>query len=627
MSDSNDLGTIDSPTPVQELAEVTILFAGDSGDGMQLTGNQFTLASAFASNDLATLPDFPAEIRAPAGTTYGVSAFQLHFGSVNIHTPGDEVDLLVAMNAAALKTNLNRVKKGGSIIVNVNAFENRDLDLAKYDANPLEDGSLDGYRLVKVELTHLTREALKESGLNFKDIDRSKNMFALGLALWLYSRPIEPVLEWINNKFAKKPELLEANLHVLKKGMHYGETTGDFEYRYEVSPAKLKPGKYRSIRGNQALALGLAAASEKLKIGIFYGSYPITPASDLLHELSRFKRFNVRTFQAEDEIAAVGAAVGACFGGSLGVCGTSGPGLALKAEAVGLAVMTELPLVVVNVQRAGPSTGMPTKTEQADLLQALYGRNGEAPLAVVAPASPGDCFTMAFEACRLAVKYMTPVILLSDGYLGNGAEPWLVPNGDELPSESVQYATETNREVDGENVFLPYVRDEDTLARPWAIPGTPGLEHRLGGLEKQHETGNVEYDPENHEFMTKLREEKVERMTADIPPIEINGDESGELLVIGWGSTKGAIDQAIEKARSEGLSASSIHLRYISPLPSDLPEILSRFKKFIVPELNNGQLVKVLRAKYLLPFEGLNKIKGHPFTSSEIVERIKQDLS
>ena len=627
MSASTNQGTIDSPTPVQELAEVTILFAGDSGDGMQLTGNQFTLASAFASNDLATLPDFPAEIRAPAGTTYGVSAFQLHFGSVNIHTPGDEVDLLVAMNAAALKTNLNRVKKGGSIIVNVNAFEQRDLDLAKYKENPLENNSLEGYRLVKVELTHLTREALKDSGLNFKEIDRSKNMFALGLSLWLYSRPIEPVLEWINKKFGKKPELLEANLHVLKKGMHYGETTGDFEYRYEVSPAKLKAGKYRSIRGNQALALGLAAASEKLKIGIFYGSYPITPASDLLHELSRFKRFNVRTFQAEDEIAAVGAAVGACFGGSLGVCGTSGPGLALKAEAVGLAVMTELPLVVVNVQRAGPSTGMPTKTEQADLLQALYGRNGEAPLAVIAPASPGDCFTMAFEACRLAVKYMTPVILLSDGYLGNGAEPWLVPKAEELPSSEVQYATETNREVDGEKVFLPYVRDDTTLARPWAIPGTKGLEHRLGGLEKQHETGNVEYDPENHEFMTKLREEKVERMTADIPPTEINGDHSGDLLVIGWGSTKGAIDQAVEKARSEGFKVSSIHLRFISPLPADLPEIFSRFGKMIVPELNNGQLVKVLRAKYLLPFEGLNKIKGHPFNSSEIVNRIKQELS
>jgi len=613
-------------TPVKNLPEVTILFAGDSGDGMQLTGNQFTLASAFASNDLATLPDFPAEIRAPAGTTYGVSAFQLHFGSINIHTPGDEVDLLVAMNAAALKMNLNRVAKDGTIIVNVNAFEQRDLDLAKYESNPLEDESLSGFRVIKVELTNLTREALKDSGLGFKEIDRSKNMFALGLALWLYSRPIEPVLEWLEQKFEKKPQLLESNLHVLKKGMHYGETTGDFEYRYEVSPAKLAPGKYRSIRGNQALALGLAAASEKLELGVFYGSYPITPASDLLHELSRFKRFNVRTFQAEDEIAAVGAAVGACFGGSLGVCGTSGPGLALKAEAIGLAVMTELPLVVINVQRAGPSTGMPTKTEQADLLQAMYGRNGEAPLALLAPASPGDCFKMAFEACRLAVKYMTPVILLSDGYLGNGAEPWLVPIADDLPSEPVSYAKDFNRKVDGEDVFLPYVRDEETLSRPWAIPGTKNLEHRLGGLEKRHETGNVEYDPENHEFMTKLREEKVQKMTADIPPLEVNGDRKGKVLLIGWGSTKGAIDQAVEKLRTAGKSVSSIHLRHINPLPADLGEILSGFDSWIVPELNNGQLVKILRAKYLLPFQGLNKIKGQPFNSSEITDRVEKEL-
>ncbi len=595
---------------------------------MQLTGNQFTLASAFASNDLATLPDFPAEIRAPTGTTYGVSAFQLHFGSVNIHTPGDEVDMLVAMNAAALKVNIGRVRKGGSLIINVNSFERRDLELAKYDENPLEDDTLDGFKVYRVELTNLTREALKDSGLNFKDIDRSKNMFALGLCLWLYSRPTEPVFDWINQKFARKPAVLEANMHVFKKGLHYGETVEDFEYRYEVSPAKLTPGKYRSIHGNRALALGFAAASEKLKVGIFYGSYPITPASDLLHELSGMKRFNVRTFQAEDEIAAVGAAVGACFGGSIGVCGTSGPGLALKAEAVGLAVMTELPLVVVNVQRAGPSTGLPTKTEQSDLLQALYGRNGEAPLAVIAPASPGDCFHMAFEACRLATKYMTPVILLSDGYLGNGSEPWLIPKADDLPEAPVEYATSTNREVDGKQVFLPYARDETTLSRPWAIPGTKGLEHRLGGLEKKHETGNVEYDSQNHEFMTKLREEKVQRMTADIPPTVVNGSQDGgDCLVIGWGSTKGAIDQAVERMRENGRDVSSIHIRYISPLPADLGEVLSKFKTWIVPELNNGQLVKVLRAKYLLPLIGLNKIQGQPFTSAEIENRVLEEMS
>ncbi|MGA7306627.1 MAG: 2-oxoacid:acceptor oxidoreductase subunit alpha, partial [Rhodothermales bacterium] len=502
---------------VEQLQEVTILFAGDSGDGMQVTGSQFTLASALAFNDLATLPDFPAEIRAPAGTTYGVSAFQLHFGSVNIKTPGDEVDLLVAMNAAALKVTLDRVRPGGTIIVNVNSFGKRDLDLAGYKKNPLRDGSLRPYQVIEVELTRLTREALKDSGLDFKEVDRSKNMFALGLALWLYSRPLEPVVDWLRAKFGKKPEVMEANIHALRKGLHYGETTEDFAYRYEVSPAKLPKGTYRFIRGNQALALGLVAASDKSGLGLFYGSYPITPASDVLHELSRFKQFGVKTFQAEDEIAAVGAAIGACFGGNLGICATSGPGLALKTEAIGLAVMTELPLVVINIQRGGPSTGMPTKTEQADLLQALYGRNGEAPLIVLAASSPGDCFFMAYEACRLAVKYMTPVILLSDGYLANGSEPWLIPDPSALADFPVSFAAGTNERHNGQDVFLPYSRDEKTLARPWAKPGTPGLEHRIGGLSKEHETGNVSYDPHNNELMIRLRGEKVNRVQADIP--------------------------------------------------------------------------------------------------------------
>ncbi len=607
---------------VQALAEATILFAGDSGDGMQLTGTQFTLATAFAQNDLATLPDFPAEIRAPAGTTYGVSGYQLHFGSVNIRTPGDEVDLLVAMNPAALKVNLDRVRRGGAIMVNVNAFTRRDLALAGYDANPLDGDALKDYQVFEVELTKLTHEALKDSPLDKKEIDRSKNMFALGLALWLYSRPIEPALEWLEGKFGKKPEIRDANVHLLKKGFHYGETTEDFIVRYEVRPARLAPGTYRAIRGAEAIALGLVAASRRSGLPLFYGSYPITPASDLLHELSRLKNFGVMTFQAEDEIAAVGAALGASFGGSLGVCATSGPGLALKAEAIGLAVMTELPMVVVDMQRGGPSTGLPTKTEQSDLLQAMYGRNGEAPLPIVAASTPGDCFFAAYEACRIAVTYMTPVILLADGYLGSGSEPWRLPNLDALPAFHVAFATGTNRTVDGEEVFLPYVRDAQTLARPWAKPGTAGLEHRLGGLEKQDETGNVSYDPENHERMTMLRAEKVERVARLIPPTAVFGPDSGDLLVIGWGSTKGSIEAAVERARGRGLKVSSVHLRHLNPLPPDLGEICSRFERLLVPEINNGQLVRLLRDRFLLPFIPLNKIQGQPFRRSEIEARI-----
>lgn len=607
---------------LETLPEATILFAGDSGDGMQLTGSQFTLATAYAMNDLATLPDFPAEIRAPAGTTYGVSGFQLHFGSVDIRTPGDEVDLLVAMNPAALKVNLDRVRLGGTILVNSNAFDQRSLDLAHYDANPLEDTSLDKYRVIQVELTRLTRETLKESGLNQKDIDRSKNMFALGLALWLYSRPLKPAEKWISRKFAKKPDILDANLELLRKGFYFGETTELFATRYEVSPATLPPGRYRAIQGVHALAMGLVAAAKQSGLQVFYGSYPITPASDILHALSRFKNHGILTVQAEDEIAAVGMAIGASFGGSLGVTGTSGPGLALKTEAMGLAHITELPLVVVNVQRGGPSTGLPTKTEQSDLMQAMYGRNGDAPLPIIAASTPGDCFEAAYEACRMAVKYMTPVILLSDGYLANGSEPWLIPSVDDLPDFDVAFAREPNAEEDGSPAYHPYKRNEDTLARPWARPGTAGLEHRVGGLEKADITGNVSYDPSNHEHMTHVRAAKVARIQQELPPTTVFGAEEGDVLVVGWGSTRGAIEAAVARLREDGHAVGSIHLRWVNPLPPDLSDIFARYRSFVVPELNNGQLVKVLRAEFLLPFEPLNKIQGRPFGPSEIQQHV-----
>lgn len=607
---------------VREIPEATILFAGDSGDGMQLAGGQFTLASAYARNDLATLPDFPAEIRAPAGTTYGVSGFQLHFGSVNVRTPGDEVDVLVAMNPAALKVSLERVRKGGTLIVNADAFGKRDLDLAGYSQNPLEDDSLKAFRVVRIPLAKLTHETLSDADLDKKTMDRCKNMFALGLALWMYSMPIEPALEWLSSKFARKPDILEANRRVLKKGNHYGETVEEFAVRYEVRPAKLKPGKYRAILGTEALAMGLIAASRKCGLPIFYGSYPITPASEILHELSRHKNFGVKTFQAEDEIAAAGAALGASFGGYLGVTATSGPGLALKSETIALAVMAELPLVIVNMQRGGPSTGLPTKTEQADLLQALFGRNGEAPLPVIAPGTPGDCFYAAFEACRIAIRYMTPVILLSDGYLGTGSEPWLIPNADDLEDFTPSFATAPNRTVDGKDVFLPYVRDEKTLARPWAKPGTAGLEHRLGGLEKEHETGNVSYEPENHEYMVKLRAEKVERVAQDIPPLEVFGAQEGDLLVVGWGSTQGAIETAVDACVARGLRVGAVHLRHLAPLPNDLGKILSRYEYALAPELNNGQLVRLLRERFLLPVASLRKIKGLPFKAREIEKEI-----
>ncbi len=607
---------------VRTLEEATILFAGDSGDGMQLTGSQFTLATALAQNDLATLPDFPAEIRAPAGTTYGVSGFQLHFGSVNIQTPGDEVDLLVAMNPAALKVNLHRVKRGGAIMVNSNAFTRHNLKLAGYGPNnPLQDPIVKKeYQLFEVELSKMTREALKDRGLDRRVMDRSKNMFALGLALWLYSRPMRPAMEWLSQKFAKRPSIRDANIHVLKKGYHFGETTEDFIVQYEVHPATLAPGLYRAIRGAQSLALGLVAASSKSELPLFYGSYPITPASELLHELSRYKNFGVMTFQAEDEIAAIGAAIGASFGGSLGVCATSGPGLALKSEAIGLGVMAELPLVVVNVQRGGPSTGLPTKTEQSDLLQAMYGRNGEAPVPILSASTPGDCFFAAYEACRVAVHYMTPVILLADGYVVNGSEPWLVPDENMLASFPVHFATAPNGNHNGKSAFLPYVRDSATLARPWAKPGTKGLEHRIGGLEKQEDTGTVSYDPINHQRMTNLRAEKVDRVVQVMDPLVVNGDKEGAVLIVGWGSTEGAIKEAVLRLRHRDIRAGSIHLRYVNPLPADLGAILPHYDHILVPELNMGQLVRLLRDKFLLPFVPLTKVQGQPFKASEIMD-------
>lgn len=613
------------PKAIREIPEATILFAGDSGDGMQLTGNQFTLASAYARNDLATLPDFPAEIRAPAGTTYGVSGFQLRFGSVDVRTPGDAVDMLVAMNPAALRMNLDRVAPGGTIVVNTDAFTKRDLDVAGYESNPLDGEELAAnYHLVKVPLLKLTRAALDDFGMDKKSMDRSKNMFALGLSLWLYSMPLDPAIDWLRRKFASKPFIRDANIHVLKAGMNFGETTERFSVRYVVRPANLRPGTYRAIRGSEAMAIGFVTASQMSGLRLFYGSYPITPASELLHELSRMRQFDVVTFQAEDEIAAIGSAIGAAFGGSLAVTGTSGPGIALKSEAIGLAVITELPVVIVNVQRGGPSTGLPTKTEQSDLLQAMNGRNGEAPLPVLAAGTPGHCFYAAYEAARLATKYMTPVILLSDGYLATGSEPWRIPDLDLLP----QFETrEASLDAKRNGQFLPYRRNGETLARPWATPGIAGAEHRIGGLEKAHETGNVSYNPDNHQHMTNLRAEKINRIAREIPPTEINGDERGDLLIVGWGSTWGSIDTAVERARAEGLRVSSIHLRYLNPLPSDLGNIFSRFNHLLVPELNQGQLIRLLRDRFLLPFAGLNKVKGLPFTTGEILGKIKEILS
>ncbi len=605
--------------PVENLKDVTIRFAGDSGDGMQLVGSELANTSAILGNDIGILPDFPAEIRAPAGTLPGVSGYQLHISSYDIHTPGEKYDALVAMNPAALKMNLENLKPNGLLIVNSEAFKERNLQLAHYKSNPLEDGSLDKYQLVEVDITGLTRKALEELNMSAKVVDRCKNFFALGMVFWLYNRSMDHAIGFIKDKFGKKAELVEANLRALKAGYAYCEATEQFVTSYEVKPAKLPPGKYRSLSGNDGVALGLIAASQKSGLPLFYGSYPITPASDILHELSKYKHFGVRTFQAEDEIAAVCAAIGAAYAGALGTTGTSGPGLALKMEAIGLAVSVELPVVICDIQRAGPSTGMPTKTEQADLLQAILGRNSEAPVPVIAASRPSDCFETIYEACRIAIKYMTPVIFLSDGYLANGAEPWPVPDVNSLPEIPVRFAKDPES-------FAPFLRDEQTLARPWAIPGTPGLEHRIGGLEKEAVTGNVSYDPRNHEYMVNMRAKKVQQIAQDIPPIEIDGASKGELLVVGWGSTLGAIKTAVERKQQQGKSVSRIHLRYVNPLPRDLEKVLRNFKKVLIPELNLGQLVKIIRANYLVPAIGYSKVQGQPFMSSEIEQKIDELL-
>ena len=605
---------------LEEVETVTIRFAGDSGDGMQLTGTQFTNTSAVVGNDISTLPDFPAEIRAPAGSLPGVSGFQLNFSSQDIKTPGDQPSVLVAMNPAALKVNLADLEEGGTIIVNTDSFTPENLKYANYAANPLDDGSVAGYRVHRLPITTLNMNALKgKVELSRKEIDRSKNFFALGVLYWLYDRPMENTINWIQSKFAKNPELAKANEIALKTGYNFADTTEVFTTHFTIKKAKIAPGNYRKITGNEATALGFVAASQLAGRPLFYGSYPITPASDILHELARHKSFGVKTFQAEDEIAAVCAAVGASFAGQIGLTGTSGPGVALKQEAIGLAVMTELPLVIINVQRGGPSTGLPTKTEQADLFQAVWGRNGECPAIVVAPATPADCFHMAIEAVRLAFKYMSPVFYLSDGYLANGAEPWAIPNVASLPRIEVKFATDPAN-------FLPYSRDPQTLARPYAIPGTPGLEHRIGGIEKQHITGNVNYDPENHHLMVKLRQEKIDRAASDVPPIEVLGEASGKVLVLGWGSTFGSITSAVEKLQLDGKSVSGAHLRHLNPFPKNLGEVLAGFETIIIPEMNLGQLCTMVRAKYLVDAVPFSKVKGRPFQIREIVRKVEEYL-
>ncbi|MBF2052422.1 MAG: 2-oxoacid:acceptor oxidoreductase subunit alpha [Candidatus Sericytochromatia bacterium] len=598
-----------------ELDRVTIRFAGDSGDGMQLTGTQFTNTSAIVGNDLATFPDFPAEIRAPAGTLPGVSSFQVQIGETDIYTPGDDPDVLVAMNPAALKVNLPVIPKGSTVIVDTASFTRRNLEKAGYDANPLEDGSLEGYHLIEVDLTKLTLNALEGLELDNKAKTRCKNFCALGMMYWMYTRPLEPTKEWIERKFARKAILAEANKLALQAGYNYANTADLMASSFEVKPAQIAPGIYRSISGNQALALGLVAASKQVGLPIFLGTYPITPASDILHELSKYKEYGVITFQAEDEIAAVCAAIGASYGGGLGMTSTSGPGMALKSEAIGLAVKTELPLVIVNVQRAGPSTGMPTKTEQSDLLQSLFARNGESPLCVISCSRPTDCFDVAREATEIAVRFMTPVILLSDGFIANGTGPWKIPDPDALPQIDI------HRPSDPED-FKPYQRAEDTLARAWAIPGMPGFEHRIGGLEGQNETGNVSYDPKNHETMSLLRAEKIQRIAQFIPEQEVVGPESGDLLVVSWGGTYGSVYSAVLQAQREGKSVAHAHVRYISPLPRNLGELLQRYKRILVPELNLGQLSKLLQYTYGIKVETLNKIQGQPFKVREIKSTI-----
>jgi len=606
-------------TKREVLDQAVIRFAGDSGDGMQITGSQFTNTVALYGNDIATFPDYPAEIRAPAGTVPGVSGFQLNFSSGEVYTPGDSVDVLVAMNPAALKVNLADLKANGILIVNSDSFEEADLRKAHVTSNPLEDNTLDKFRVFPVELQRLTRTALAHLGLDAKSMDRCKNFFALGMCYWLYNRSMEPTVRWIDDKFSKKPLLSEANKLALKAGYSYCEATEAFQISYEIPPAQLTPGTYRNLSGNQALAMGFVTAAQKAGLKLFLGSYPITPASDILHELSKYKNFNVLTFQAEDEIAAITSSIGAAYSGALAITTTSGPGMALKTEAIGLAVMTELPIVICDIQRGGPSTGLPTKTEQADLLQAMFGRNSEAPVPVLAPSTPGDCFWTALEASRIALKYMVPVIILSDGYLANGAEPWRIPTAEEIPSIPVKF--ETNPEG-----FFPYKRDPQTLARPWAIPGTPGLEHRIGGIEKQETTGNVNYEPLNHEKMVRIRAAKVDAVRQDIPNVMPTGDLEGDLLLVSWGSTFGSVTQAVKEQREKGRKIGHLHLRHLNPFPGNLGDVLKRYKKVLVPELNMGQLLWMLRAKYLVDAVGLNKIQGRPFKQNELEQKIEEML-
>ncbi len=610
--------TMTAPVERETLDRVVLRFAGDSGDGMQLAGTRFTAASALFGNDLATLPNFPAEIRAPAGTLPGVSSFQVHIANWDILTPGDEPDVLIAMNPAALKANIGDLRQGGLVLINTDAFDERNLAKAGYETNPLEDDSLEGFHVLTAPMEELTKLAVKDTGVKGRSILRSKNFFALGLVSWMYNRPTEPVIDWVNSKFGLDDPVGAANIAAFRAGYNFGITTEEFHHTYVVEPAKLAPGEYTNVTGNQALAWGLIAAAQSADVPLFYGSYPITPASSILEELARHKNFGVRTFQAEDEIAAVGIALGASFAGHLGVTGTSGPGVALKSETISLAFQTELPLVIVNVQRAGPSTGMPTKVEQSDLFLSLYGRHGEAPMPVVAAASPSDAFDTAIEACRIAVKYMTPVILLSDGYIANSSEPWALPRAADLPRYPVRFATEPNAEGD----FLPYLRDGETMARPWAIPGTPGLEHRVGGLEHEHGTGNVSYNPKNHELMTEIREEKLARIANDIPLAEVVGPDDADVLVVGWGSTFGAIRAGVNNAARAGFNVAHVHLRHLSPLPPNLGELLAGYAKVLVPELNRGQLARVLRGEYLVPTVSLPKIQGLPFKASEISAKI-----
>ena len=613
---------------VKQLDRVIIRFAGDSGDGMQLTGDRFTQETAAFGNDLSTLPNFPAEIRAPAGTLPGVSSFQLHFADHDILTPGDAPDVLVAMNPAALRAHLEDLPKGATVIVDSHDFTTRNLNRAGYDANPLEDDSLENFNVHAIDLTALTVEGVKEFGLTRKDASRAKNMFALGLLSWLYGRPTQPTIDFLQSKFAKSPQIRDANVTAFKSGWNFGETTEGFAISYEVKPAPMPAGTYRNISGNLALAYGLIAASVQSNLPLFLGSYPITPASDILHELSKHKRFGVMTFQAEDEIAGIGAALGASFGGALGVTTTSGPGVALKSETIGLAVMLELPLIVCDIQRGGPSTGLPTKTEQADLLQAMFGRNSEAPTPIVAPRSPGDCFDAALEAARIAVTYRTPVLLLSDGYLANGSEPWQVPDVTALPSIEADFQTEPNHVNDqGEAEFWPYKRDPVTLARPWALPGTPGLEHRIGGIEKADGTGNISYDPTNHDLMVRTRQAKVDAIAQSIPATDLDDpDGRARVLVLGWGSTYGPIGAAVRRLRGAGRHVAQAHLRHLNPFPSDLGDVLRRYDRVLVPEMNLGQLSMLLRAKFLVDVVGYNKVRGLPFTASELVDAITTTL-